>query len=143
HWGWIAEGKGWVNPLVLQSAIRLREFGTNHQIPELTYEVIGLGLDGDRPWFNEAYLAIVACAVCQADFYIRRPIPGQPAGFHEFWLVTAPEILSQPPSVPRRIGYILQEVIETWGPHCLGTNPRKILQAHAEEKRCTVTECPS
>jgi hypothetical protein len=142
HWSWTADGKGWVNPLILQSANRLREFGTNHQIPELTYEVIALGLDEDRPWFNEAYLATIACAVCQADFYIWGPIPGQP-GFHEFWLVTAAGILSPPPSVSRRMGYILQEVIETWGPHCLGTNPRKIVQTHAEEKRCTVTDCPN
>jgi hypothetical protein len=37
---------------------------------------------------------------------------------------------------------ILQEVIESWGPHCLGPHPRKIIQAHAEVKGCKVTECP-
>jgi len=141
YWSWTAEGKDWINPPVLESARRLHEFGIKHQIPELTFEMIALGLDQDRPWFNEAYVATVACAVCQADFYIHAQISGRP-GLHEFWLVTAPGVLSRPPSVARRIGYILQEVIETWGPHCLGTHPRKIIGAHAVEKRCTVTECP-
>jgi hypothetical protein len=141
QWSWTAEGKGWINPVLLESAIRLREFGTAHHIPELTYEVIALGLENDRPWFNDAYLATVACAVCQADFYLRGPIAGRP-GFHEFWLVTAPGILSQPPSVSRRIGLILQEVIESWGPQCLGTQPRKIIEAHANAKGCKVAECP-
>jgi hypothetical protein len=78
--------------------------------------------------------------VCRADFYIHAQVPGQP-GIHEFWLVTAPGILARPASYSRRIGYLLQEVFESWGANCLGTHPLRIIRAHAEEKGCALTEC--
>lgn len=43
QWGWVAEEKGSMNPLVLQSAHEIREFGQRQLIPELTYPEIASG----------------------------------------------------------------------------------------------------
>ena len=72
QWGWVAEEKGSMNPLVLKSAREIREFGHQQKFPELTYAEIALGCGDDRPWFNGDYLATVACHLCKADFYSRR-----------------------------------------------------------------------
>src|SRR5262249_44561969 len=60
QWGWVCEEKGSLAPAVLEFAKRIREYGEQHKIPELTYDELALGSADDRPWFNGDYLAMIA-----------------------------------------------------------------------------------
>jgi hypothetical protein len=139
YWAWAAEATSALKPGVLLSARTLREYGTKHEIPELTYEQIALGVGDDRPWFNAGFLVKIACHLCAADFAISGGSSEQPK-WKEFWLVKAPGILPDPDSVSRRIFFVIKEAIETWGPGFGGCNARKAVAAYARQKNCTVSD---
>jgi hypothetical protein len=139
YWGWAAEATGALKPGVLNSAKKLHEYGTKHEIPELTYEQIALGFGDDRPWFNAGYLVKIACHLCDADFVISGGSSEQPR-WKEFWLVKAPGILPEPASISRRVFFVIKEAIETWGPGFGGCNARKAIEAYARHKNCKVSD---
>jgi hypothetical protein len=139
QWAWVFEERGSTSPQVLKSAQVLRDFGRQHEIPELTYAEIALGQPGDRPWFNGDYLALVARHICRADFFIARPAPVVP-GLVEYWLVTAPGLLPTPPSEARRIALVIQQAVAHWAPALRGTRGRDVVRAYADQKGCRVSE---
>jgi len=139
HWAWVAEATGALNPCVLNSARKLREYGTKHEVPELTYEQIALGVEDDRPWFNAGYLSKIACHLCDADFAIAGGSSDLP-NLKEFWLVKAPGILTPPQNVSIRIFYVIKEALETWGPGLGGSRPRTAVETYAQQKGCTVRD---
>jgi hypothetical protein len=138
-WAWTAEATGALDPLVLNSARKLHEYGTKHNIPELTYEQIALGVEGDRPWFNAGYLCKIACHLCDAEFVITGGTAEQP-NWKEFWLVSAPGVLTPPQSVSRRIFFVIKEALETWGPNLCCSQTRKAIEAFARQRNCTVAD---
>jgi hypothetical protein len=139
YWAWAAEASGALDAHVLQSAAKLREYGTKRGIPELTYQEIALGIEDDRPWFNVTYLSKIACHLCDADFVVAGTSAEQPT-WREFWLVTAPGILSPPDSVARRVFFVIKEALGTWGPNLGGSPARKAVEAYANQKNCTVSD---
>ena len=114
QWAWVSEATGGLNPRVFNSARLLREYGMKHNVPELTYEQIALGVEDDRPWFNAGYLSKIACHLCDADFVIAGGSSELPS-LKEFWLITAPGILPQPESVSRRMFLVMKEALEHVG----------------------------
>jgi hypothetical protein len=139
HWAWAAEATGALNPHALSSARMLHEYGLKHDIPELTYEEIALGLDGDRPWFNTSYLARIACHLSDSDFTIAGGTSETPT-WKEIWLVKAPGALAQPANVAIRVFYVIKEALETWGPDLQATQARKAIAAYAQQRGCKVTD---
>ncbi len=139
QWAWVSEEKGGLSAGVFHSAGRLREYGTKHEVPELTYEQIALGVEDDRPWFNAGYLSKIACHLCDADFVIAGECSDRPK-LTEFWLVKAPGILAPPQNVSIRMFYVIKEVLETWGPGLGGSRPRRAVEAYAQQKGCTVRD---
>jgi hypothetical protein len=139
QWAWVAEATASLNACVLNSAKTLREYGTKHEVAELTYDQIALGIENDRPWFNAGYLSKIACRLCDADFVIAGGTPERP-NLKELWLVTAPGALPQPKSVAMRVFYVIKEALETWGPGLAGSRPRKAIEAYAQERGCTVRD---
>jgi hypothetical protein len=138
-WAWVAEEKNGWSPNVLKSVRQLHEYGTAHDVPELTYEHIALGLEDDRPWFNADYLAIAACHLCDADFAIAGGHSEQPQ-LKEFWLVKAPGILPPPESVSKRMFFVIKEALETWGPNLGGWRARKAVESYAEQRSCAIAD---
>jgi hypothetical protein len=138
-WGWTAEGTGALNPSVLSAARMLREYGTKHEVPELTYEHIALGIGDDRPWFNAGYLMKIACRLCDADFAIAGGCEERP-NLKEIWLVMAPGILPQPESVSKRMFFVIKEAIESWGPDLGGSQARQAVETYARQRNCTVSD---
>ena len=69
QWGWASQETTDLDPATLRFARIIRDYGLQHEIPELTYEVIPLGSVDDRPWFNVDYLLMATAHLCQADFY--------------------------------------------------------------------------
>src|SRR6185369_39137 len=37
QWGWLSEGEGTLSPLALRAVRRLKEYGAEHEIPEMTF----------------------------------------------------------------------------------------------------------
>jgi hypothetical protein len=138
QWGWVAEETGSMNPLLLESARKIREFGHQQQIPEITYAEIALGRGDDRPWFNGDYLATVACHLCEADFSVAAPDPDM-AGLIMYWIVTAPDVLPKPRNESARIGLVIQEAMATWV-GAFDSDGRELVRAYAAQKNCMVIE---
>ena len=138
QWGWVAEEKGSMNPLILKSAREIREFGLLQQIPEITYAEIALGCGDDRPWFNGDYLATVACHLCKADFSVAAPDPDMP-GLIMYWIVTAPDVLPKPHNESVRIGLVIQEAMALWA-DAFDSDGRKMVREYAAQKNCTVID---
>lgn len=139
QWGWVCEERGTMSPQVLESAVKIRDFGRAQRIPELTYPEIALGCGDDRPWFNEDYLALVACHIGDADFTVAAPAPDAP-GLLMHWIVTAPDILPKATSKSVRMGYVIQEAMGRWAGALGDSRGRDIVRAYAAQKGCTVAE---
>jgi hypothetical protein len=139
QWGWVSEERGSMNPEVLAQVKTVREYGNQHEIPELTYAELALGQENDRPWFNADYLAVVASHICQADFFISGPDPDAP-GLTMYWLVKAPGLLPKPPSESQRIALVIQEAMSRWADALRGSKGRQLVQAYADQKNCRVAE---
>src|SRR5262249_27973289 len=92
QWGWLSEGEGTLSPLAIKSARFLKEYGAQHEIPEMVYDEIPLGIGADRPWFNVDYLAVVSAHLTGADFYVALPAPHKPE-LLMYWLATGPQLL--------------------------------------------------
>jgi len=139
HWAWVGEATGALEPRVLHSTKILHDYGAKHNVPELTYEQIALGIDDDRPWFNASYICKIACHLCDADFTIAGGTSDQP-NFKELWLVNAPGILPPPESVARRVFFVIKEALNTWGPSLGGSPARKAVEAYAQQRDCKVSD---
>jgi hypothetical protein len=138
-WAWVAQEKDGWSPGILKSVRHLHEYGTAHDVPELSYEQIALGVENDRPWFNADYLALAACHLCDADFTIAAGHSEQP-NLKEFWLVTAPGILPPPESVSMRMFFVIKEALATWGPNLGGSRARRAVESYAEQRNCAIAD---
>jgi hypothetical protein len=139
QWGWVCEERGSMSPLVLKSVRKIREFGQQRGIPELTYSELVLGQGDDRPWFNGDYLAMVACHVCGADFTVEAPAPDAPE-LVMYWAVTAPDVLPKATSESVRMAYVIKEAMTKWAEALGGSDGREIVRAYSAQKNCTVSE---
>jgi hypothetical protein len=139
QWGWVCEATGSMSPMVLRSAREIRDFGQKQKIPELTYAEIALGCGEDRRWFNASYLARIACHLCNADFAVALPAQSAP-GAVMYWIVTAPGVLLKARSDSVRMGYVINEAIQTWREALGDANGREIVRIYAAQKNCVVTE---
>jgi len=139
QWAWVSEETGGLNPRVFQSARTLHEYGTKHEVSELTYEQVALGVKDDRPWFNASYLSKIACRLCDADFVIAGGSSALP-NLRELWLVKAPGILPQPESISNRVFHVIKEAVDTWGSGLSGAQAEKAVLAFADQRGCTVSD---
>jgi hypothetical protein len=138
RWAWDSENPDSADHL-LKSVREIREFGEQKRIPELTYAEIALGSGEDRPWFNDDYLATVACHLCQADFTIAAPSSAAP-GLLVFWIVTAPGVLPAARDEALRIGHVIHEAMARWAYALQGSDGRALVRGYAAQKNCKVSE---
>jgi hypothetical protein len=142
QWAWVAGERGSMSPDVVKSACAIQTFGQEHEIPELTYAELGLGQGADRPWFNAEYLAMIACHVCNADFYVAMPAPDTP-NLMMYWIVRAPELVPKPANEMEQFGLVVNEAMSTWSEALRESKGRELIRAYAEQKHCIVSEDPS
>jgi hypothetical protein len=124
-----------LSPATLNSARALREYGQQHEIPEMTYPEVPLGRGDDRPWFNVDYVAMVSAHICQADFYVAMPVPEAP-GFLMYWLVKGPGLLPKPRSESQQFFTVIQEAMPHWALALRGSDGRAVIRAYADQKGC-------
>ena len=127
---------------MLRSARIVRDYGLQHEIPELTYEVIPLGSVDDRPWFNVDYLLMATAHLCQADFYFAMSLE-RATEFLMYWLVPAPELLPQPASESRRFFDVIREAMPHWASALQGTVGREVVRAYSDQKGYRVSAAGS
>jgi hypothetical protein len=140
QWGWCSEGFGTLNPQSLDSARALREYGRQHEIPEMTYGEIPLGRGDDRPWFHVDYFAMVSAHLRKADFYVAMPVPEAPE-LVMYWLITAPGFLPNPrKSESERLFFAIGQAMPHWGAALLGSDGREVIRAFADQKGCRASE---
>ena len=139
QWGWVCEEKGSLGPAALKSAQMVKEYGKQHDIPELSYAEITLGTADDRPWFNGDYLAMIATHICHADFYISGPVPNAPE-LVMYWVIKAPQVPAQPRSESRRMASAISQTMAAWANAIGGSNGRDIIRAYANLKGCRIAE---
>jgi hypothetical protein len=133
QWGWCPEASRDLNPAALRFASIVRDYGIEHQIPELIYEMIPLGSANDRPWFNVDYLLMSTIHLCQADFYVAMSLD-KAQGFLMFWFVRAPEVLPQPLSESRRFLDVIRAAMPLWASALEGTPGRDVVRAYSDQK---------
>jgi hypothetical protein len=139
QWGWVCEEKGSLGPAALKSVQMVREYGKQHDIPELSHDEITLGTADDRPWFNGDYLAMISTHICHADFYISGPVPNAPE-LVMYWVMTAPQVPAQPMSESRRMASAISQTMAAWANAIGGSNGREIIRAYANAKGCQMAE---
>jgi Family of unknown function (DUF6882) len=139
QWGWVCEEKGSLGPAALKSVQMVREYGKQHDIPELSYAEITLGTADDRPWFNGDYLAMISTHICHADFYISGPVPHAPE-LVMYWVIKAPQVPAQPMSESRRMASAISQTMAAWANAIGGTSGREIIRAYANVKGCRIAE---
>jgi hypothetical protein len=139
QWGWVCEEKGSLAPAALKSVNMVREYGKQHDMPELSYAEIALGSADDRPWFNGDYLAMIAAHICHADFYISGPVNNAPE-LVMYWLLTAPQVPPQPMSESRRMASAISQTMAAWANAIGGSSGREIIRAYATHKNCRMSE---
>jgi hypothetical protein len=139
QWGWVCEEKGSLGPAALKSVQMVREYGKQHDIPELSHAEISLGTADDRPWFNGDYLAMIATHICHADFYISGYVPHAPE-LMMYWAITAPQVPSHPKSESRRMASAISQTMAAWANAIYGSSGREIIRAYASQKGCHIAD---
>jgi hypothetical protein len=89
-WAWASpgpQGQGFPGEL-LASVEKIRTFGQQQGIPELTAPLLELGDRARQPWFDVHFLALIACGLGDTGCYVGVPHPGGEA----LVLFNAPEI---------------------------------------------------
>jgi hypothetical protein len=139
QWGWAREEKLPFGRAALSSVHAVREYGTQHEIPELTYAEIALGIEGDRPWFNGDYLAMVSTHICRADFYVALPATDDRL-LWMYWLISAPDVPPYPTSESRQFASGIAQAMVPWASALEGSAGRDLVRAYAEQKQCRISE---
>jgi hypothetical protein len=116
----------------IQASI-VKNYGIQHEIPELVYPLIPLGSAEDRPWFNVDYLLMATAHLCQADFYVAMPFDDAQE-FLMFWFVQAPDLLPQPPSESRRFFDVIRQAMPHWTSALNGAVGRELVRAYTDQK---------
>ena len=98
-----------------------------------------LGTADDRPWFNADYLAMVSTHVTGATFYLSGPVADIPE-LTMYTLVTAPELLTPPPSESRQFGSAVSQAISAWYDALAGPDGRELIRSYADRKGYRVSE---
>jgi hypothetical protein len=89
-WAWAnpgPQGQGFPSEL-LSSVERVRAFGQRQGVPELTAPCVELGDRSRQVWFDVHFLALIACGLGAAEYYVGVPHPGGEA----LVIFNAPEV---------------------------------------------------
>jgi hypothetical protein len=78
RWAWAnpgPHGQGFPSEL-LSSVEKVRAFGMQHGVPELTTPCVKLGDRSHQVWFDAHFLGLIACGLGGGDCYVGMPYPG-------------------------------------------------------------------
>ena len=124
-WMWAWANPSVDNPDVLTAAMRLKEYGQQHGIPEFTERKIEL----DE--FNGHYLAMIAAGLLQADAYYCGPYDGGAV----FMLIHSPELRASEDRSPLHLTTVFSEFVQLFP-----CDHRAAFLAYVGSKGYTVTE---
>ena len=120
---------------LLKGVNKLRRLGTQNEIPELSEPHFPLGPDGEQPWFNGNYLALLASGLCGADFYYSIPWDDKVV---LYLLVHNAQLFADTPTAAE-MTRTLRDLVGHWGAALPLETHLQLVQAYTRQTGCTAT----